>query len=221
MRMASLSKTGTLFIMTHDSIGVGEDGPSHQPVEHLASIRAMPNHDTWRPADSVETGAAYSVALDTKTRPSTLVLSRQSVGALGCTDYETAKRGGYVLQWDEEDGTIDGVIVATGSEVFLSIEVAKQLLAETKLRAQVVSLPCWSQFERQDKKYRREVFCVGRDRTLSVEAGCSFGWARYADHHVCVDEFGKSGPGKKVLEAFGFTTESVKAKFLKMLQHQD
>lgn len=219
MRMASLSKTGTIFIMTHDSIGLGEDGPSHQPIEHLASLRAMPNHDTWRPANSVETGAAYSMALDAKTRPSTIVLSRQSVGALECASYDAARRGGYILNWDSEgDGKVDGIIVATGSEVFPSVEAAKMIYEETKLRARVVSLPCWSEFERQSKQYRRNVLCVGRDRTVSVEAGSSFGWAKYADHHVSVDEFGKSGSGKEVLQAFGVTADGVKAMFLETLK---
>lgn len=217
MRMAALSETGTIFIMTHDSVGLGEDGPSHQPVEHLASFRAMPNHDLWRPADSIETGAAYSVAVATKKRPSTLVLSRQTVGAVPTTNYEGAKRGGYVVSRPPDEGSVDGIIVATGSEVLLCVEAAKQMFTEKKVCAHVVSLPCWSQFERQDKEYRRGVFCVERERILSVEAGSSFGWPKYADHHVAVDEFGRSGPGKDVLEAFGISTEHVKAMFLRVI----
>lgn len=217
MRMAALSETGTIFIMTHDSIGLGEDGPSHQPVEHLASFRAMPNHDLWRPADSIETGAAYSMAVATRQRPSTLVLSRQTVGAISSTDYDGAKRGGYVMKWFEEEDSVDGIIVATGSELFSCVEAAKQMHAERKLRVRVVSLPCWSQFERQNKMYRKEVFCVGRERILSVEAGSSFGWAKYADHHIAVDEFGKSGPGKEVMNTFGISSENIKAKFLEVL----
>lgn len=217
MRMAALSETGTIFIMTHDSVGLGEDGPSHQPVEHLASFRAMPNHDLWRPADSIETGAAYSVAVATKKRPSTLVLSRQTVGAVPTTNYDGAKRGGYVVNRPPEEGSVDGIIVATGSEVSLCVEAAKQMFTEKKVRAHVVSLPCWSQFERQDKEYRRGVFCVERERILSVEAGSSFGWSKYANYHVAVDEFGRSGPGKDVLDAFGITTEHVKARFLEII----
>lgn len=221
MRMASLSKTGTLFIMTHDSVGVGEDGPSHQPIEHLASLRAMPNHDVWRPADAVETGAAYARALEQCGCPSTLVFSRQSTAALLCTDFDGAKRGGYVLEWSEENfDRIDGIIIATGSEVGVAVEAANQLNVEYGLSVRVVSLPCWEEFQRQDKSYRKSVLCVGRERTVSVEAASRFGWERFADHHVSVEEFGKSGNGKDVLRWFGVSVEGVMEKFMSMLQQE-
>lgn len=220
MRMASLSKTGTLFVMTHDSIGVGEDGPSHQPIEHLASFRAMPNHDVWRPADAVETGAAYAMALEQRTCPSTLVFSRQCTAALLCTDFDGAKRGGYSVEWRKENfGRSDGIIVATGSEVSIAIDAAKALNMEYGVLAKVVSLPCWEEFQRQDKSYRRTVLSVGRERTVSVEAASKFGWERFADHHVSVEEFGKSGSGKEVLKWFGISVEGVVGKFLSMMQH--
>lgn len=214
MRMASMSCTGTIFITTHDSIGLGEDGPSHQPIEHLASFRAMPNHDVWRPADAVETGAAYSKAFASQRRPSTLVLSRQSTAALEATDYEKAKMGGYLLT--EENDMPDGIIVATGSEVGLAVEAGLRLKDESGLCARIVSLPCWEEFDRQSVQYKKEVFCMGRENVLSVEAGSSFGWCRYADHHVAIDEFGKSGTGKEVLADFGITVDNVVREFLKM-----
>lgn len=216
MRMASLSCTGTIFVTTHDSIAVGEDGPSHQPIEHLASFRAMPNHDVWRPADAVETGAAYSKAILARRCPSTIVLSRQSLPALERTDYEYAKRGGYVLAVGQECHMLDGIIVATGSEVALAIEAALRLRENFNVWARIVSLPCWEEFERQSVEYRKKVFCMNREHVLSVEAGSSFGWSRYADYHVSIDEFGRSGNGKEVLAEFGITVDNIVSKFLVM-----
>lgn len=213
--MASISETGTIFVMTHDSIGLGEDGPSHQPIEHLASFRAMPNHDVWRPADGVETAASYLSAVQSKSTPTTIVLSRQTVPAIGSTNFDKALRGGYVVSGEEVE--VDGTIVATGSEVSICISAAKELEKEG-YSVRVVSLPCWEAFERQDKRYRRGVFGVGRERRMAVEAGSRFGWERYADNTICVDSFGKSGKGGEVMEYFGFSVASVKKTFLTMLR---
>lgn len=205
--------------MTHDSIGLGEDGPSHQPVEHLMSFRAMPNHDVWRPADSVETGAAYESALNSKGTPSTIALSRQSTAALDCTNYDGALRGGYVV-WescDRNGGQIDGILIGTGSELGLAVGAAKELEGRG-IRTRVVSLPCWEAFERQGKQYRREVMCLGRERVLAVEAGSSLGWSKYADHTICVDEFGASGSAKEVLNKFGFNKKNVVEVFERILE---
>lgn len=222
MRMASLNRTRTLFVMTHDSIGVGEDGPSHQPIEHLASFRAMPNHDVWRPADAVETGAAYARALEQRACPSTLVFTRQSTAALLCTDFDGAKRGGYNVEWTKESfDKVDGIIIATGSELGVALEAAKQLNVENGLFTRVVSLPCWEEFQRQDKSYRKSVLCLGRERTVSVEAASGFGWDRFADYHVSVEEFGKSGNGKEVLRWFGVSVEGVMGKFMSMLRQEN
>lgn len=217
MRMASLSRIGTIFVATHDSVGLGEDGPSHQPIEHLASFRAMPNHDVWRPADGIETGAAYSMALSSNTRPSTIVLSRQSTPALEVTYYEKAKRGGYVaLDSGNPDFPRDGIIAATGTELVLAVEAAQRLRAEYGLHARVVSLPCWEEFERQDKAYKHSVFCLPRNLVVSVEAGSSFGWSKYADYNIGIEEFGRSGDGAMVLADFGITARRVLDKFLEM-----
>lgn len=222
MRMASLSKARSIFVMTHDSIGLGEDGPSHQPIEHLASFRAMPNHDVWRPADGVETGAAYMCALESRSRPSTLVLSRQTTASLNCTSYDGAKRGGYIARTgSREAGELDGTLISTGSELALCVSAAERMHREHRWKVRVVSLPCWEKFERQSKQYRRETVGVDRDRTVAVEAASSFGWGRYADHFVCVDEFGTSGKGVEVMEAAGITEEAIQMQFAGMMGNAD
>lgn len=216
MRMASMSKVGTIFVLTHDSIGLGEDGPSHQPIEHLASLRAIPNHAVWRPADSIETGAAYSKALESRNCATTLALSRQSTDSLTGSSYEGAKRGGYIVH--NFEGEVNGTIIATGSEVGLAVEASKILFDEYNINARVVSLPCWFEFEKQPIEYRNQVLNDHRERTIVVEAASSFGWCKYADYFVCVDEFGKSGSGKEVLSAFGITKNAVVEKFLSMMK---
>lgn len=212
--MASLSNACTLFVMTHDSIGLGEDGPSHQPVEHIASLRAMPNHDVWRPAEGLETAAAYAVALKCRTRPSTLVLSRQTTKALHCTDYEGAQRGGYVVHWNKvgSNEEVDGLIMASGSELSLAVDAAKELSEEEDLHVRVVSMVCWEQFERQSGAYKNMVLGgVKRERRVAVEAAASFGWERWVGGGVVgVDEYGRSGSGGDVLQWFGIGVEKVK-----------
>lgn len=214
MRMASLSNACTLFVMTHDSVGLGEDGPSHQPIEHIASLRAMPNHDVWRPADGLETAAAYASALESKTRPSTLVLSRQTTKALQCTDYQGAQRGGYVVEWNnlESNEEFDGLIMASGSELSLAVDAARELLEENDINVRVVSMLCWEQFERQGHEYKEKVWgAVDRERRVAVEAASSFGWERWVGGGVVgVDEYGRSGSGADVLEWFGISVERVK-----------
>lgn len=216
MRMASMSMTGTLFVMTHDSVGLGEDGPSHQPIEHLASFRAMPNHNVWRPADGVETCAAYFSALSTRQCPSTLVLSRQTTNALSGTNFDEAKKGGYVV-YDSGSGKVDGTLIATGTEVGVALSAAKELEAEG-YAARVVSLPCWEVFEGQGKKYRKDTFKAPRELCIAVEAASRFGWERYADWFVCVDQFGKSGNGADLMRDMGICADNVIRKFKEMVE---
>jgi transketolase len=210
VRLAALSEAHVVYSWTHDSVGLGEDGPTHQPVEHLAAMRAMPNLRVIRPADANETAHAWRVAVDSD-GPTALVLSRQNVPVLdGTADaYDGVRRGGYVLR--RAPGRPELVIIGTGSEVHLCVEAAEILAAGRggdAVSAAVVSLPSWELFALQDDSYRDEVLPPGVLR-LAVEAGSSFGWERYADDSVTFDHFGASAPGTEVLERFGYTAENV------------
>jgi transketolase len=197
-------ETPTVFVFTHDSIGLGEDGPTHQPVEHLMSLRAMPGLWVIRPADAHETFYAWQVALRRREGPTALVLTRQAVPLLPPEKARGLLRGGYVLA-DAEDP--EGVIVATGSEVHLALE-ARELLAAKGRRVRVVSLPSFELFEAQPAEYRQAVLPPGLP-TLAVEAGVSLGWARYAQKVVGLDRYGASAPYPEVYERLGFTPEGV------------
>eukprot|EP00168_Porphyra_purpurea_P021149 TRINITY_DN926_c0_g1_i1.p1 TRINITY_DN926_c0_g1~~TRINITY_DN926_c0_g1_i1.p1 ORF type:complete len:544 (-),score=245.54 TRINITY_DN926_c0_g1_i1:313-1944(-) len=211
MRLAALSHLGVMFVTTHDSVGCGEDGPTHQSIEQLATFRALPNMHVYRPADATETAAAYASAILFKATPTLLVLTRQGVSKLEDASYDGAKRGGYVLSDNSAGGASPQLILmATGSEVEVIVGAAEQLRADgTTVR--VVSLPCWEVFEAQSAEYKESVLpkAVGRERRLSVEAAAGFGWSRYADHAVSIEEFGRSGPGDEVLAYFGFTADNV------------
>jgi transketolase len=206
VRLAALSEAKVIYSWTHDSVGLGEDGPTHQPIEHLASLRAMPQLRVIRPADANETAHAYRIAVDSD-GPTALILSRQAIPVLEGTAerYGDVAKGGYVLASGGEDP--DVVLVGTGSEVSVCLEAAK-LLAGDDVTARVVSLPCWELFELQDEDYQAAV--LGYDTpVLSVEAATSFGWSRWADDWVAIDHFGASAPGAQVLADFGFTPENV------------
>ena len=207
VRLAALSKLPMVFSWTHDSVGVGEDGPTHQPVEHVASLRAMPGLDVWRPADGNETVAAWLAALDGN-GPTALVLSRQNLPVLaGTEDQSSVAQGGYVLS--EADGDLDVVLVAAGSEVQHCVAAAATLRSEG-IGARVVSLPCWEQFERQTDEYRHSVLPPGVP-AVSIEAGSTLGWARYATVTLGIDRFGASAPGNVVMEKLGMTDDAVAA----------
>lgn len=214
MRLASLSKLSPIYVFTHDSVAVGEDGPTHQPVEHLASLRAMPNHLVIRPGDATETAEAWQVALEQTSRPTTLVFSRQGVptldrDVLGCAT--GLRKGGYVLA--EADGDAKVVLIATGTEVPLALE-AREALQADGVPTRVVSLPSWELFAEQDAAYRTEVLGAGLPR-VAIEAGCSFGWERWLGDRgdsVTIDRFGASAPGGEVLDRLGFNTANVVAK---------
>ncbi len=208
VRLAALSQAHVIYSWTHDSIGLGQDGPTHQPIEHLASLRAMPGLTVVRPADANECAQAWRAAVEGD-GPTALVLSRQDLPVLDQTAERAAEgvpRGGYVLA-DPSDGPPQVVLVSTGSEVHVSLGAAV-LLSGRGIRARVVSLVCWEWFGAQDDAYRRDVLPPGLPR-LSVEAASSFGWERYADASVAIDTFGASAPGEVALAEFGFTPEHV------------
>jgi len=218
VRLASLSEAHVVYSWTHDSVGLGQDGPTHQPVEHLASLRAMPGLRLIRPADANECAHAWRIAVDSD-GPTALVLSRQPIPVLESTAgaYEGVRRGGYVIA-EAPGGAPQVVLVSSGSEVHLCLEAARLLAGDATdheknqmgepISARVVSLPSWDLFESQDAAYRTGVLPRSIP-TLAVEAGASFGWDRYADDTLCIDRFGASAPGAEVLEHLGFTADNV------------
>mmetsp|Transcript_32881 Transcript_32881/g.39802 ORF Transcript_32881/g.39802 Transcript_32881/m.39802 type:complete len:739 (-) Transcript_32881:162-2378(-) len=216
MRMAALSETGTIFVMTHDSIGLGEDGPTHQPVEHIASFRAMPNMLMMRPGDGNETAGAYAVAVENRKRPTTMALSRQGMPNLPTTSIAGVRKGAYTVL--ECEGTPEVIIMGTGSELQMAYS-AGQTLQEEGVKARVVSMPCWEIFEEQDADYQESVFPAAVTKRVSIEAGSTFGWQKYVGSQgiaIGVDGFGASAPGPVLYEKYGITTEAVleKAKSL-------
>ncbi len=219
VRLAAMSRAHVIYSWTHDSIGVGEDGPTHEPIEHLASLRAMPGLAVVRPADANECAQAWRCAVEAE-GPVAMILSRQSIPVLAETAGPAAEglpRGGYVLRWEE--GEADLVLVGTGSEVHLCLGAADTLAAEG-YAVRVVSLPCWEWFEDQDDNYQRSVLPV-EVPALAVEAASSFGWERYADASVSIDTFGASGPSADVMAHFGFTVEHVVERARELLEGSD
>ncbi|MCQ2087215.1 MAG: transketolase [Bacilli bacterium] len=214
IRMAALSHLPAIYLFSHDSIAVGEDGPTHEPIEQLAMLRSIPNVDTIRPADERETYAAWNAALDSEKHPTALILSRQNLPLLEGSSKEGVYAGAYVIS--KEAKKPEFILVATGSEVSLAVD-AQKLLAADGIDVRVVSMPCWSYFDAQSADYKKSVFCLDRDHIVSIEMLSSFGWDKYAAHHVCLDSFGKSAPAKDVINAFGFTADKV-AAFVKNIK---
>ena len=194
VRLSALSHHRVIYVATHDSIGLGEDGPTHQPIETLAHFRALPNIQVWRPADGNEVSAAYYTALTSKSTPSILALTRQNLPHLENSTIENGIKGGYVAV---EADNADITIVSTGSEVSICIEAVKYLKEKHNLTARVVSLPCFEVFDAQSKEYRMKVFPDGIP-SLSVEALTTLGWERYAHEQFGLNRFGASGPYKDV-----------------------
>jgi len=219
MRLAALTKSHVIFVFTHDSIALGEDGPTHQPVEQLAGLRSVPNMIVIRPADANETAVAWRVAIETKAQPVVLALSRQNVPTLDRSRYAGAdglRRGAYVLKDCEGEPRL--ILIGTGAEVGLCVQAAEKLNGEG-VRTRVVSMPSWELFEAQDKNYRDSVLPPNVRARLAVEAGCRQGWERWVGDHgsgVGVNTFGASAPGGEMLKHYGFTVENVveKAKAL-------
>jgi transketolase len=219
LRMAALMKLRAVHVLTHDSIGLGEDGPTHQPIEHAASLRCIPNMDVWRPCDAVETAVAWSAAVERRDGPSCLLLSRQNLPAQqrGTHAIASVRRGGYVLR-EAAGGHPQVVIIATGSEVQLAV-TAQDALAQRGIAARVVSIPCTSVFDRQDAQYHASVLPAGVPR-VSVEAGITGFWRQYVGlegEAVGIDSFGESAPAASLYDYFGLTADNVAAAALRAL----
>jgi transketolase len=210
VRMAALMKQRVILVYTHDSIGLGEDGPTHQPVEHVASLRLIPNMELWRPCDTVETAAAWAAAVERSDGPTSLILSRQALPPMTRTPVQLGDvaRGGYVLV--DSGSRPDCILIATGSEVALAVDAARRL-SEAGRKVRVVSMPCTSVFDTQSQQYRDSVLTPGVPR-VAIEAGVRDGWWRYAGDRGAVigmDTFGASAPAKNLFEHFGFTPDNV------------
>ncbi|KAK9359213.1 Transketolase, thiamine diphosphate binding domain-containing protein [Lipomyces starkeyi] len=213
VRLSALSDVRVIWVATHDSIGLGEDGPTHQPIETLAHFRALPNTMVWRPADGNETSAAYYKALTETHTPSILALSRQNLPQLEGSSIEKAIKGGYVLK---EVENADVTIVSTGSEVYLSLE-ATQILESKGLKARLVSLPDWLTFDKQSEEYKLSVFPDGHP-ILSVEVMTTLGWQKYSHEQFGINRFGASGPYLQVYKKFGFTPEGIAERAEKTIE---
>ncbi|BAY21859.1 transketolase [Calothrix sp. NIES-2100] len=214
IRLSALSQAGVIWVMTHDSIGQGEDGPTHQPIETLASLRAIPNLTVIRPADGTESSGAYKVAIERAkaNAPTLLAFTRQNVPNLAGTSIEGVTKGGYTVV--DSQGTPDIILIGTGSELSLAVTAAEKLTAEGK-KVRVVSLPAWDLFEAQDAAYKESVLPKAVTKRLAVEAASSFGWHKYVGTEgdvVSIDRFGASAPGGVCLEKFGFSVDNVLAK---------
>ena len=215
IRLAALMDVPVFFIYTHDSIGLGEDGPTHQPIEHLMSLRAMPRLMTFRPADANEVAETWRVVMQLKKQPSLVALTRQAVPTFDRTKYASAAglaKGAYVMA--NAGGTPDVILMGTGSEVQLCVGAYETLVAEG-IRARVVSMPCWELFEQQSPEYKSSVLPRAVRARVAVEAGTSLGWKEYVGQDGLVvgrSDFGASAPVKDVMLHFGFTVDNVVAK---------
>jgi transketolase len=211
LRMASLMKIRSIFVYTHDSIGLGEDGPTHQPIEQIATLRLIPHIQVWRPCDAVETAVSWKVAIERKEGPSILVFSRQNLPHIPRTEQQIKAiyRGGYILS--DSDGKPEVIIIATGSEVELALKAADELRAAGK-KIRVVSMPSTNIFDAQDAAYRESVLPSAVTKRVAVEAGVTDGWWKYVGTNgkiVGLDRFGESAPAGQLFKEFGFTVENV------------
>jgi transketolase len=217
VRLSALAQLGSVWVYTHDSIALGEDGPTHQAVEHYMALRAIPGLLFIRPADANETACAWRVAIENRHRPTALALTRQNVPTLDRTRFASAeglRRGAYVLNPTVDKP--DVLLLATGSEV-QHIVAAEQGLAEKGLKARLVSMPCWELFEEQSDDYRESVLPRAVSRRVSIESGVTLGWQKWVGDRgrsIGIDRFGASAPGPRVMKEFGFTAEHVVAAAL-------
>ncbi len=221
MRLAAMMGLGAIYVFTHDSIGLGEDGPTHQPVEQLPNLRAVPNLTVIRPGDANETVEAWKAAIANRQGPTALILTRQGLPTLDREKFgavEGLQKGGYVLA--KEQGDLQAVIIASGSEVPLALAAQEQLQQEG-VGIRVVSLPCWELFEKQTQDYRDQVLppeCLNR---IAVEAASTFGWERYVGFHgktIGMQSYGASAPADQLMKKFGFTAENVIEQVKEILQ---
>jgi transketolase len=221
IRLAALMKHQVIYVFTHDSIGVGEDGPTHQPIEQVGALRAVPNLIVIRPCDANETAMAWRVAIETRHRPTALILTRQNVPTLDRSQYASAeglRQGAYILA-DAPDGKPDLILIASGSEVALAVEARKRLL-DQQVKARVISMPSWELFDVQSRETRDAVLPPSVTARLAVEAGIPQGWHRYVGDKgdvMGLDHFGASAPGGVVMREFGFTVENVCLRALALL----
>ncbi|MCM3651475.1 transketolase [Metabacillus litoralis] len=222
IRLAALMNLPVTYVFTHDSIAVGEDGPTHEPIEQLASLRAMPNLSVVRPADGNETAAAWKTAIESKSTPTALVLTRQNLDTIKGskeTAYEGVQKGAYVVSPAGKE-TADVLLLASGSEVGLAIK-AQEALATEGIEASVVSMPAWNRFEAQSEEYKRSVLPKEVKKRLAIEMGASLGWDRYAGDEgdiLAINTFGASAPESRILAEYGFTVENVVARVKKLIQ---
>ena len=224
IRLAALSEVPITYIFTHDSIGLGEDGPTHQPVEHITALRTIPNLTVIRPGDANETVEAWRIAVQRKNGPVALILSRQKMPTLDRNKFASAKnleKGAYIVR--DAEGTPEIILMATGSELHLVIE-AQELLMNEGIRVRVVSMPSWELFEKQSKAYKESVLPPSIHTRLAVEAGVTLGWYKYVTAQgdvIGIDRFGESGPGDEVMNLFGFTTENVYQRAKALLKKKE
>lgn len=212
LRMAAIMGIGTVFAFSHDTIAVGEDGPTHQPIEQAFGLRAIPNMIVFRPADPNETVYAFQLAFKFNKIPSTILMTRQNIDVLEGTSYDGVSKGGYVIS--EAKGEMDGILLATGSEVSLALKAQAELEKQGKY-VRVVSMPSTNLFDMQSATYRNEVLPKGV-KTLAIEMGSTLGWYKYADDVLGIDKFGISAPLKEIVPLYGFTVENVVKKYLEM-----
>ncbi|MGG4037595.1 transketolase [Heyndrickxia ginsengihumi] len=213
IRLSALMKLPVTYVLTHDSIAVGEDGPTHEPIEHLASYRCMPGLSLIRPADANETQAAWRLAIEALDKPTLLVLTRQALPTLENTKeiaYEGVKKGAYIIKNGEKENP-DALILATGSEVHLAVK-AQEELSKKSIDVRIVSMPSWDRFEEQDEAYKENILPANVKKRLAIEMGSPFGWDRYVGEEgkiLGINTFGASGKGEKLIEEYGFTVENV------------
>ncbi|ANB57869.1 transketolase [Anoxybacillus sp. B7M1] len=221
IRLAALMGLPVTYVFTHDSIAVGEDGPTHEPIEQLPSLRAMPNLSLIRPADANETAAAWRLALESTDRPTALVLTRQNLPTLATTAeraYEGVKKGAYVVS-EATNGEPQALLLASGSEVSLAVEAQKALASEG-IYVSVISMPSWDRFEQQPEEYKEQVLPSALKKRLAIEMAASFGWERYTGDEgdiLAIDRFGASAPGEQIMKEYGFTVEHVIERVKKLL----
>jgi transketolase len=219
IRLAALMGVPVVYVFTHDSIGLGEDGPTHQPVEHIPSLRTIPNLNVIRPADANETAYAWKMALGRTDGPTALILTRQGLPIFDRNEFAPASevtQGGYVMAGSEED---DLILIATGSEVQLALGARKQLL-ENGVKARVVNMACHEIFDRQPASYRESVLPANITNRVSIEAGVALGWEKYTGSggaNISLEQFGASAPGGEAMKALGFTVERVVEKCKELL----
>ncbi|MDT2599597.1 transketolase [Enterococcus hulanensis] len=216
IRHSALMSVPVTYIMTHDSLQVGQDGPTHQPVEHLVSLRAMPNLVVYRPAEANETIAAWKLAVESKDRPFVIALGRHDVPVLDEVEIDKAEKGGYILSNDSDQP--DLILIATGSEVEMALKAKGKL---TQYKVNVVSLPSWELFDAQSEDYKNSVLPPSVDSKLSIELGSTLGWSKYVGEKgisIGVEQFGKSGPANELLEEYDFTVERIVREALKLME---